>query len=477
MPESEPLPFLVGGDWRSSGEVREVRSPFDGSLAGSHFVPSERDLEDAADAATAAFAAGPLPRYERAEWLTRAAGLVAERAEDLARTVVDESAKPLKGARAEVSRFASTLRWSAEEARRHEGELLALDTVESYGARAGLVSSFPAGPVLGITPFNYPLNLVAHKVGPALAVGCPIVVKPASSTPLSALALGRVLVDAGVAPGQLSVLPVPAAAISRYVGDSRFAHISFTGSPEIGWDLKRQAPKARVTLELGGNAAVVVCPDADLDLAAERIAWGAFNQAGQSCISAQRLYAHEDVWDPLLERLVAHTERLVVGDPGDERTDIGPLIDVGATDRVEAWVDEALAGGARALIGAKRDDPHYLPTILTDVQRTMNVSCEEVFGPVLVAEPFREFSAVLAAVNDSRFGLQASVFTQRVDEVFTAFRELHVGGVVVNDVASWRADEMPYGGVKDSGSGREGVRYAMREMCEPRLLVLNGVSW
>ena len=470
-------PFYVAGEWRTRDSTRDVHSPFDGSVAGTHAVPEPRDIDDAVVAALRAHRAETPARYERAGWLGRAAEITENEADRLAAIVVGESAKPIKGARAEVARLASTLRWSGEEARRLDGELLPLDTVESYGTRAGLVTRVPVGPVLGITPFNYPLNLVAHKVGPALAVGCPIIVKPASATPLSALALADILDRAGAPSGSLSVLPVGAGAIQGLVVDERIAKISFTGSPEVGWPLKQRAPKARVTLELGGNAGVVVCPDADLEYATERIVWGAFNQAGQSCISAQRVYAHGDVYDALLERVVAATEDLVVGDPADPSTDVGPLIDGAATDRVERWVDEAIAGGARVLTGGKRDEPFYLPTVLADVDPAMKVSCEEVFGPVLVVERSSSFADALDGINASRFGLQAAVFTPRLDEAMTAFARLEVGGVVVNDVASWRADEMPYGGVKDSGSGREGVRYAMQEMTEPRLLVLNGVRW
>ncbi|MGH9026111.1 MAG: aldehyde dehydrogenase family protein, partial [Acidimicrobiia bacterium] len=356
-------------------------------------------------------------------------------------------------------------------------ELLPLDTSPAYGERAGIVTRVPIGPVLGITPFNYPFNLIAHKIGPALAAGCPIVVKPASSTPLSALALAAAFDGAGVAPGRLSMVPVGGKAIEPLVADPRVAKISFTGSAEVGWELPRRAPRARVTLELGGNAAVIVCADADLDHAAERVAWGAFNQAGPSCISAQRVYVEAPVAGEFLDRLAAATDALVVGDPFDEATDVGPLIDRGNTDRVESWVDEAVAAGARVVTGGKRDDPFYLPTVLTDTDPGMKVSCEEIFGPVLTVEPFTEFDAALTAVNDSRYGLQAAVFTGSLDRAFGAYARLEVGGVVVNDVASWRADEMPYGGVKESGSGREGIRYAMNEMTEPRLLVLNGTRW
>ncbi|MGQ0804397.1 MAG: aldehyde dehydrogenase family protein [Actinomycetota bacterium] len=470
-------PFYLAGKWRSSPASTQLRSPFDDAVVDQYDVPTPQDLKDAVAAAAAAHAAGPPPRHERSKWLARAAEIVVRDSAELARLLVVEGGKPLKAARAEVARLASTLRWSAEEARRLDGELLPLDTAAAYGDRAGLVTRVPAGPVLGITPFNYPLNLAAHKVGPALAAGCPIILKPATATALSGLALGRVLDEAGVAPGYLSVVPVRGSAIEAIVDDSRIAKISFTGSAEVGWELRRRAPRARVTLELGGNAAVVVCADAVLDLAADRITWGAFNQAGQSCISAQRVYAEREIFDSLLEQLVAKTDALVVGDPADEETDVGPLIDASNTARVETWVGEAVAGGARAVTGGKREDPFYLPTILTDVDPAMKVSCEEVFGPVLSVDRFDDFDRVLDSVNSGRFGLQAAVFTGSLDRTFRAFERLQVGGVIVNDVASWRADEMPYGGVKESGSGREGVRYAIQEMTEPRLLVLNGIRW
>jgi acyl-CoA reductase-like NAD-dependent aldehyde dehydrogenase len=469
--------FYIAGEWRTSADSRELRSPYDDAVVDRYDIPGAQDLEDALAAAAATHATGPPPRYERSEWLAGAADIVARDREELARLLVAEGGKPLKAARAEVGRLGSTLRWSAEEARRLDGELLPLDTAAAYGDRAGLVSRVPVGPVLGITPFNYPLNLAAHKIGPALAAGCPIILKPATATALSGLELGRVLDEAGVAPGYLSVLPVRGAVIDTVVGDPRVAKISFTGSAEVGWELRRRAPRARVTLELGGNAAVVVCADADLQLAADRICWGAFNQAGQSCISAQRVYAERQVFDRLLELLATSAEALVVGDPADEDTDVGPLIDDANTARVEEWVAEAVAGGAHAVVGGKREDPFYLPTILTDVDPAMRVSCEEVFGPVLSVSPFHDFDRALESVNSGRFGLQAAVFTGSLERAFRAFERVDVGGLIINDVATWRADEMPYGGVKESGSGREGIRYAIREMTEPRLLVLNGVRW
>ena len=386
-----------------------------------------------------------------------------------------EGGKPYKNARVEVARAVSTLTWAGEEAKRFTGELVRLDTEEAARGRLGVVRRFPLGPVLGIAPFNFPLNLVCHKVGPALAAGNTIVAKPASATPLTALALGDILVEAGVGEA-LSVVTCSSQDAERAVQDDRIAKISFTGSTEVGWRLKGLAPRKRFTLELGGNAAVIVEPDADLGHAAGRVAYGGFYQAGQSCISVQRVLVHESVFRAFCDALVPRVEALVVGDPADEDTDVGPLIDAGALDRVDAWVQEALAGGARALCGAKRDDPCYLPTVLTDVRDDMKVSCMEVFGPVVTVQPYGSFDEALEMANATEYGLQAGVFTNDVEKVFRAHREIRVGGVIHNDVSAFRADQMPYGGVKASGYGREGLRYAMEEMSETRILVLSGLD-
>jgi aldehyde dehydrogenase (NAD+) len=374
-----------------------------------------------------------------------------------------------------VARAVSTLQWAAEEAKRFTGELIRLDTEETARGRMGVVRRFPLGPVLGIAPFNFPLNLVCHKVGPALAAGNSIVVKPASATPLSALALGDVLVEAGAGEA-ISVVTCSSSDAERAAQDDRIAKISFTGSTDVGWKLKSLTPRKKITLELGGNAAVIVEPDADLEHAADRVSYGGFYQAGQSCISVQRVLVEQSVYDRFCDALVPRVEALVVGDPHDLDTDVGPLIDSGALDRVDEWVREALDGGARALCGAKREDPCYLPTVLVDVRPDMKVSCREVFGPVVTVQPYATFDEAIALANDTEYGLQGGIFTSDVEKVFRAHREVRVGGLIHNDVSAFRADQMPYGGVKSSGYGREGMRYAMEEMSETRILVLSGID-
>jgi aldehyde dehydrogenase (NAD+) len=468
--------FILGGRTATGAESREVRSPYSGDVVDEVAVASPADVDHALDVATTAFErTRKQSAHDRSKVLLAAAAGINARADELARLIVDEGGKPLKNAKVEVQRAVSTLTWSSEEAKRFTGEAVRLDTEATASGRLGIVRRFPLGPVLGISPFNFPLNLVCHKVGPALAAGNPIVVKPASATPLSAVTLGEILAEAG-AGDAISVITAPSSEAERAAQDDRIKKVSFTGSTDVGWKLKSLVPKKKVTLELGGNAAVIIEPDADLDHAAERVAYGGFYQAGQSCISVQRVYVESSVYASFLQMLAARVEALVVGDPRSEDTDVGPLIDADALDRVDAWVQEAIAGGAKALCGAKREDPCYLPTVLTDIRPDMKVSCREVFGPVVVVQPYATFEQALALANDSEYGLQAGVFTNDTDKIFLAHRELEVGGVIHNDVSAFRADQMPYGGVKDSGYGREGVRYAMEEMSEVRILVLSGIS-
>jgi aldehyde dehydrogenase (NAD+) len=378
-----------------------------------------------------------------------------------------------------VARAVSTFRWGAEEARRWSGSLQRLDTDPAATGRMALVRRAPRGPVLGIAPFNFPLNLVAHKVAPAIAVGAPIVLKPAPATPLSALVLGEILAGTDLPAGAWSVLPVPNEVAAELVRDPRLPVVSFTGSVPVGWSIRDAVPRKHVTLELGGNAAVVVAPDQDdeaLAWAASRIATFAMYQAGQSCISVQRVLVHRDVAAPLTERLVEAVGKLRTGDPGDDATDVGPLIDEAAARRVASWVDEAVASGARLLTGGTREGAAYAPTVLADVPPTAKVACEEVFGPVVAVDVVDSVDEAFARVNDSRFGLQAGVFTRDLQLAFRAARELEVGGVVIGDVPSFRADQMPYGGIKDSGVGREGVRAAMEDLSEERVLVLTGIE-
>ncbi|WP_407676345.1 aldehyde dehydrogenase family protein [Plantactinospora alkalitolerans] len=453
-----------------------------------------------------------MPAHVRAAALDHVSRRLAERAEEVARLITAESGKPIKWARIEVSRAAGTFRWAAEEARRWSGEVQRLDTEPSGEGRIALVRRMPRGPVLGITPFNFPLNLVAHKVAPAIAVGAPIVVKPAPATPLTALLLGELLAEVtepagtggglpagtggglpagtgggppagiggGLPAGMFSVLPVPNDRAAELVRDPRLPVVSFTGSGPVGADIRRAVPDKHVTLELGGNAAVVVCADwaadDDFQRAAERIATFGNYQAGQSCIAVQRVFVHEWLLDGFLPRLVAAVAALRTGDPADDTTDVGPLIDEAAARRVESWVDEAVAAGATVELGGRREGTSFAPTVLTGVPPDSRVRTGEVFGPVLVVAPVPDDDAAFAAVNDSAYGLQAGVFTHSLQTAFAAYRALQVGGVIVGDVPSYRADQMPYGGVKGSGVGREGLRSAMEDYTESRVMVLTGLE-
>ena len=468
--------YLVAGDWVESSETFEVASPYDGSVVATVGTPSSADVERAAQAAADSFdEARKLPVHARAEALVHISRRLEERGDEIAKVIAGEGGKPLKWAKVEAARALSTFRWAAEECRREGGLLMRLDTEASLGTRMGLIRRFPLGPVLAITPFNFPVNLVAHKMAPALAVGAPIVIKPATKTPLGALILGEIFCETDLPAGMLSVLPIGGSEAGDLARDERFAKISFTGSSEVGWDLRKADPKKAVTLELGGNAGVIVHHDADLDRAAQRIAFGGYYQAGQSCIAVQRVLVHDDVADELRDKLAAEVAKLKTGDPMDPETDVGPVIDHDALERISAWVDEAVQAGAEVVTGGKREDPFYTPTVLTNTERSMKVRCEEIFGPVITLGTYSDFAEAIAEVNSSRYGLQAGVFTKDIDRIMLAHRDLEVGGVIQNDVSSFRADQMPYGGAKDSGSGREGLRWAMDEMTEPRILVLSEV--
>ncbi len=384
-----------------------------------------------------------------------------------------EAGKPLSDARREVGRAIQTFSIAAEEAKRIGGEVVPLDWSPGMESHWGVTRRFPIGPILGITPFNFPLNLVAHKVAPALAAGNSILIKPAPQTPLTALLLGELLTEAGVPPGGLNVLPCNNMVAEQLVVEPRFKLLSFTGSAPVGWMLKAKCGKKKVVLELGGNAAVIVEPDADLDYAVQRCVTGGFTYAGQTCISVQRIFVHESVAAAFTENLVGLVRRLEAGDPGNERTVVGPLIDSGAAERIEGWIGEAVTQGAQLLFGGTRTGSVVQPTVLSRVTATMKVSCREVFGPLVTVTPYREFDAVLRSVNESDYGLQAGIFTQNVGRIFRAFEQLDVGAVLANEIPTFRADHMPYGGVKDSGIGREGVRYAIEDMTEPKLLVMN----
>jgi acyl-CoA reductase-like NAD-dependent aldehyde dehydrogenase len=431
-------------------------------------------VEQAIAAAQAAFpATRRLPGCQRQAILQHVVARISEKYEDLARILAIEVGKPIRDARGEVTRLIDTFRIAAEEAVRITGEWLPLDNSARATGYQAIVRRFPLGPCGFITPFNFPLNLMAHKVAPAIATGCPWVLKPASATPVSALLLGEFLAETDLPAGAFSILPCASADIEPLVTDERIKLLSFTGSPEVGWGLKARAGQKRVTLELGGNAACIVDQDADLDYAADRITLGAFYQSGQSCISVQRVVAHRDIYNALKGRLVERASSLKAGDPLDEQTSLGPLISAADALRIEQWVNEAVAAGARVLCGGRRNGAFYDPTYLENVARRQKISCVEAFGPVATLQPFDAFEDAVRIANDSVYGLQCGVFTRNLNHAFYAYDELEVGGVVINDVPSFRVDSMPYGGVKHSGQGREGVRYAIEEMTERKILVLN----
>lgn len=466
--------MLVAGRWVETTTASPIRNSYNQEVLAEVCLAGEAEVEEAIRAAVSAFAVGrKLPAHVRSAALQKIAGEVTTRKEVFSRCLSAESGKPITDARREVGRAITTFTIAAEEAKRIPGEIIPLDITPGTDHHVGLSRRVPIGPILGITPFNFPLNLVAHKVAPALAVGNPIVLKPAPQTPLTSLMLGEVILQAGLPAGMVSILPCANAVAERMVMDERFKMISFTGSAAVGWMLKGKAGKKRVVLELGGNAGVIIEPDADLDHAADRCAVGGYVYSGQTCISVQRIYAHESVYQTFLNKLVQRVGALKPGNPADDSTVIGPLIDEGAAKRVEAWVNEAVASGAKLRVGGKRKGSVVEATVLTDVTPEMKVSCQEVFGPVVTVSPYVKFDDALAGINDSPYGLQAGVFTKDLKKAFQAFRDLEVGTVLINEIPTFRADHMPYGGVKDSGLGREGLRYAIDEMTEIKLLVLN----
>jgi len=466
--------LLIANEWVDAAETITVRSPHSGEVVGEVAKAGPAEMERAVQAAVQGFeATKKLSSLRRSEILSRVAAGLSQRKEEMARTITSENAKTIKLSRGEVDRGIATFVIAAEEAKRIGGEVLPLDLNAQSEGRLGITRRFPLGPIFGIAPFNFPLNLVSHKVAPSMAAGNTLVLKPASSTPLTALLLGEILLEAGMLPGTVNVTPCGADLADKLVADDRFKLVTFTGSPGVGWQLKKKAGHKRVTLELGGNAAVIVESDADLDLAVERAVTGSFSYSGQVCISVQRIYLQEKIADAFTQKFLERTRKLVMGDPFDEKTDIGPMIDEKALSRTQAWVDEAAKGGAAVLCGGRRDGRFFPPTVISNVKPDMKVHCGEVFAPIVNLYRYQDFAAALAAVNDSPFGLQAGVFARDVGRIFQAFETLEVGGVIINDVPTWRVDSMPYGGEKESGQGREGVRYAIEEMTQLRLLALN----
>ncbi|MGZ4960513.1 MAG: aldehyde dehydrogenase family protein [Methylomonas sp.] len=465
-------PIYLAGQFQTTSTPLPVLSPYSGQCVYQTYSAGPAEFETAATAAQAAQSAmQDLPTFERYRILQHvSAGILANR-DEFATTMAREAGKPWKTALAEVERAAQTFLVAAEEAKRLPGEVLSMDWHPSAIHKDAIVKYFPIGPIAGISPFNFPLNLVAHKIAPAIAAGCPIVLKPASKTPISALLLAKLIDEAGLPHGGLSVLPMDRKTGNLLVTDPRFKLLSFTGSPEIGWQIKRDAGKKKVLLELGGNAALLIDEDADVTTAACKAVAGAFAYAGQSCIHTQRIYVEASLFDSFVKQFCAKMATLKSGDPELPTTDISSLIDESHARRIESWVDEALADGAMLMCGGKRRGSFYAPTVLTNTRNDMNVCKLEAFAPVVVIEPFSDFKQAVAAANDSGFGLQAGVFSFDSRRIRYAFENLQVGGVIVNDVPTFRADHMPYGGVKNSGLGREGPRYAIFDMLEPRILV------
>ncbi len=467
-------PLLINGGWRATADVREVRSPYNSELIARFSVASRGEVEEAiASAQRASVEMRELPRHAIADSLRAIAEGIRDRAEEFARAIALEAGKPIKTARAEVERGVMTFVHASEESRRFAGEVVPLDGQATGAGRTGWTERFPRGVVFGITPFNFPLNLVAHKVAPALASRNAIIVKPSPRTPLTSLLLGEVFLESGLPRAALQVVPMEIETIDAALEDERVAMVSFTGSAQVGWLLRGRAARKQVTLELGGNAPVIVDETADLDYAVERTSASAFAYAGQVCISAQRVLVQSSIAEEFTEKFVAKAEALRAGDPLEEETELSNMIDEQAARRAEEWVNEAVAAGARLLCGGHREGSLLDATVLTDVRPEMRVCSEEVFAPVAALQRFGDFEEALSSANDTRYGLQAGVFTRETARALRAFRELEFGGVIVNDSPAFRVDNMPYGGVKLSGAGREGVRYAMEEMTEPRLIVID----
>jgi glyceraldehyde-3-phosphate dehydrogenase (NADP+) len=471
---TKPHPIFLAGRWVESDDPLVVTNPaHPDEPAGATFNASEAQYEEAVEAAVAAFeVTRVLPAYERGAILRNISAGIKARREELGRLIALEAGKPIRDSLVEVDRAVLTFRLGAEEAERMVGETIPLDLMPASKGRIGITRRFPIGPIAGISPFNFPLNLAAHKLAPAIASGNPIVLKPPSKDPLTMLTVAEIVEEAGAPSGSVSILPMTRELGDRMVADDRFKLLSFTGSPSVGWRMKERAGKKKVILELGGNAGVIIDRTADLDWAVRRCLVGGFTYAGQVCISVQRMFIHEDVWDAFLERFIAGAKAIRSGDPLDPETELGPMVDGAAASRTQRWVDEAVAMGGKILLGGKADGTFFPPTILTDVPPTAQVCSNEAFAPLVVAFPVKDFGEAVAGVNDSMFGLQTGVFTNDLANTWRAFGELEVGGVIVNDVPTYRIDHMPYGGVKDSGLGREGLRWAVEDMTEIRIMVL-----
>ncbi len=464
--------IYLGGDFITTDQQLPVKNPYTGEVFATTYLASAGELEKAIQKAESIRTRlAEMPAYQVSEALFEISGKIKKGREDLAKVLAMESGKPMRYALGEIDRAAQTFLVAAEESKRIPGEYLSLDWTPAGEGKEAWVKYFPVGLIAGIAPFNFPMNLAVHKIAPALASGNPIILKPARSTPLSVLELARIIDQTSFPKGVLSILPMDRESGNQLVTDNRFKMLTFTGSPEVGWKMKTDAGKKKVVLELGGNAGVIVAQSANIEKAVERCLIGGFAYSGQVCIHVQRIYVHESLFDGFAEKFVQRVEQLKVGDPLDPSTDISVMIDEENAERVSEWVGEAVKTGGKILTGGEKEGSYFQPTVLTNTKNEMKVCSLEIFGPVVTLEPFSSFQQALNEVNNSRYGLQAGVFTSSLTEMNQAFNHLQVGGVIINDVPTFRVDHMPYGGVKDSGLGREGVKYAIHEMLEPRLLV------
>lgn len=467
--------MLINGEWREGKDYFEVRNPYDGSLLRKVPLSSKSDVKDAILSAKSAFAVmSEMPAHRRSAILSNTSRIIESRKREIAELITRESGKSIKYSLAEVERSIQTFQFADEEAKQIHGETVPMDASPNSEKRFAFYQPFPIGIIGAITPFNFPLNLVAHKVAPAIASGNSVILKPASYTPLTSISLGGIMMEAGLPKGALNIVFGGGSTVGEWIVESEeLAMISFTGSPSVGKRIKERAGMKRVALELGSNSATIIEPDADIDMAIPRCIMGAFSNAGQICISLQRIYIHERVFDEFKEKFTGAVKKMKVGNPMETDTEYGPMIEEKEAVRAEEWIKEAVDRGAKILCGGKRRGSIITPTVMTDVKRDMKVVCNEVFAPLVTLIKYREFDEALEAVNDSRYGLQAGIFTKDINKTFKGFKKLHVGGVIINDVPTFRVDHMPYGGVKESGTGREGIKFAIKEMTELKLMVVN----
>src|SRR3989338_3910313 len=467
--------MLINGKWRVGKEYFDVKNPYDGSFLDRVPLSSKKDVEDAILSAKNAFVImSEMPAYKRATILSNTSKLIADNKKQMAELITKESGKAIKYSIAEVERSVQTFQFAAEEAKQIHGETIPMDASPNSEKRFAFYQPFPIGIIGAITPFNFPLNLVAHKVAPAIASGNSVILKPASYTPLTSIKLGEIMMEAGLPNGALNIVFGGGSTVGEWLVESQdLAMISFTGSPSVGRRIKERAGMKRVTLELGSNSATIIEPDADIDMAIPRCIMGAFSNAGQVCISLQRLYVHEKVFDEFKKKFVGAVKKMKVENPMEPDTEYGPMIEEKEAIRAEEWIKEAVHKGAKILCGGERKGSIITPTVMTDVKRDMKVVCNEVFAPLVTLIKYRNFEEAIDMVNDSIYGLQAGIFTNDIDKAFRGFKKLHVGVVIINDVPTFRVDHMPYGGVKESGTGREGLKYAIREMTELKLMVVN----